>query len=107
MKVLTAVMLALLCIVQVAKAQTVQDFCEATGKMAEVVMKSRQSGMLVSDLMRYVDEYFADSEIEGAAREMIVEAFKIPRVSEIDAQADIVLEFRNRIELTCYQHIIQ
>lgn len=107
MKALTAVMVALLCLAQIATAQTVQDICEATGTMAEAVMKSRQSGILMSDVMKDVNKYFGGEELEGIVRQMVIEAFKIPRVSGIDAQADIVLSFRNKIELTCYQNMNQ
>jgi hypothetical protein len=77
-------------------AASTSTFCTVIGDLAEAIMTNRQLGIPMSRMM----------EINGAddlARLMVMEAYKEPRYSSDEYQRRAVQDFRNEIEVACYQ----
>ena len=76
-------------------AQDAQDPCQSAGDLAQVIMERRQDGTPMSTLMNLIQ----GNEI---ARLMIVEAYKVPRMAMPANQRREVEDFRNMMEMVCY-----
>ena len=76
-------------------AQDAQDRCQMVGDLAQAIMERRQEGMAMSALI---------AAIEGneLARLMIIEAYRAPRMSVPENQRREVEDFRNMMEMACY-----
>lgn len=82
-------------------AATAQEapHCEGVGDLAEAVMMHRQNGTPMSTLMAIAEQ---NGEAGEGLAEIILEAYREPRMSVPDNQRRMVEDFRNEIEAICY-----
>ena len=85
-------------LIAIASVASANEFCESVGKFAEITMRGRQSGVPMSQVMKYATE--RDNEMLQA---MIMEAYNQPRYSSKEYQDRAVADFRNVWELACYK----
>ena len=84
-----------------AQENTQSAICPIIGELAETVMRNRQNGVSLSEMMGVANN--ADGVLQPVIREMVLEAYDGPRYSVPDNQDEAVQDFRNDIELVCYQ----
>lgn len=73
--------------------QEMQDQeCRSLGETAAVIMEARQMGVPLSDMISSLPE----------ARSLIMEAYKETRWSGDEMQEQAIADFRNEMEMTCY-----
>lgn len=70
--------------------------CEQIGELAESIMRNRQQGASMSRMMQIAD----GNEL---VRMIVMEAYNLPRMSVPANQQREIADFRNEIELQCYQ----
>lgn len=70
--------------------------CKELGDLAHVIMKYRQKGGELSNL---IEKIGSDS---AAIRTMILDAFSQPRYHSETVQQTAAVDFRNRYEAACY-----
>lgn len=73
--------------------------CAVAAKAAAAVMRSRQDGTSLADLLAAVET--SPEEIRKLGRELVIGAFEIPRFSSEDAKERQVEEYRDKIHLIC------
>lgn len=81
-----------------AKQPTSDQLCAVKGALAGVVMQMRQMGGEMSEQMNTIPK------LAGGSREMVVKAYNYPRYSTSNMQRKAVEDFRNEIELECFNH---
>lgn len=88
-----------------ATAQATDDnkdiLCPPIGRMAEVIMRSRQNGVIMSDLLATISPD-ADPKIKNLFRAIAIDAYKKSRYSTAEYQQTAIEDFRNDVESMCY-----
>ena len=77
-----------------------QRLCTNLGGLADAIMEYRQEGLPISAAMAALD---ADNPVDQAARGLILIAYDTPRFSGEEFQMRARANFRNEVELACYQ----
>ena len=78
------------------------ELCPVIGDTAEMIMKARQAGMPMSQLMGLVSESMEGS-MQRASSAMVLAAYKVPKYSGAKYQASAAHDLRTEFELMCYQ----
>jgi hypothetical protein len=71
------------------------------GHVAEAIMTARQGGVVMSTAMRLASD--VGEPLKAGMIEMIKLAYNEPRYSTEDYQQKAIIDFRNEVELICYQ----
>lgn len=74
------------------------DPCHAIGELASTIMTHRQNGLPASVMIRAVSEHDGNE----LATAMILQAYGQPRMSHPDNQRRSIQDFRNGMEVACY-----
>lgn len=93
--------LAALLSATVTAAHAEEHICESFGKLAETIMKARQSDMPLNKMMSAIPKM--NESIQPIARTMILEAYDGPKYSSSEYQQRAMASFRNDAELACYK----
>ncbi|AUR95628.1 hypothetical protein NVP1210O_06 [Vibrio phage 1.210.O._10N.222.52.C2] len=72
--------------------------CDAIGQVAESIMMARQAEQPISKVMALVDGHGM-----SAVKPLVIEAYKRSSYSTESYQKKAIAEFRNDIELICYE----
>lgn len=82
-----------------------EETCRLLGDLAEKVMTLRQQDQPMSSVMSDLVQPIADPAARKMTRDIVIAAYKQPswRTAEVRAQA--LAEFRNAIELECYEAV--
>lgn len=96
--VATAVILIGLCLPAAAQ-QSLQERCQAYGKLAAEIMRGRQNDTVMSSAMAPVQE---DTAADQLVRALIIEAYKRQKFLSDENKETAVVDFRNETELACY-----
>lgn len=75
-------------------------FCQQLGELAKGVMRNRQIGVNMSDMMKIADSGRPEGPV---LRNLIIMAYDKPQYSTDSMQASAIQEFANEIQLTCYK----
>ena len=99
-----ALIIALVFSMPVAHGHDGKGQCATMGKLAGVVMKSRQKGMAMPALMEMVTSMSAGSprKMASLTEDMVIAAYEKPQYG-IAGKADAVQRFRNEWELECFR----
>jgi hypothetical protein len=73
-------------------------FCKGSSDLAKVIMKKRQSGLSISEMMEKNQTY---GEVQKEADLYTISAFKVPRYDVKEYQDKAILDFSNDIYLEC------
>jgi hypothetical protein len=83
-----------------AIARADDTFCQQIGELAKGVMRNRQMGVNMSDMMKVA----SSGKVEDPfLRRLVIIAYDTPQYSSEAMQAQAVQEFSNQIQLTCYK----
>jgi hypothetical protein len=92
----------LICPIKAAQADdSIQEMCEAHSNLAKSIMRSRQYGLEMSQMMRIADKT-DDSKISKLSKFFVVKAFKYPRVYDKEIESDVVSEFASDAYFQCF-----
>jgi len=80
---------------------SVQEVCEAHSNLAKNIMRGRQLGMEMSQMMR-ISYKAEDSKVSELARLFVMKAFKYPRVYDNEIEEDVVNEFGSAAYSQCF-----
>lgn len=86
-----------------------QKACKGVGDLAATIMKERQKEVPMSEMIGRLQAASGMGLYEGTGIDdnllvaMITAAYKRQAFSSPDRQADMVAEFRNEIELLCFE----
>lgn len=80
---------------------SVQEVCEAHSNLAKNIMRGRQVGMEMSQMMR-ISYKSEDSKVSELARLFVMKAFKYPRVYDNEIERDVVNEFGSAAYSECF-----
>lgn len=104
MKPLIALALSLLVLTSHASAEpTTQETCKSIADLAGTIMKARQNGRDMSELMELVGKYFEDAEERKPYDRMVVLAYDSPRYSTEEYKNKAVSDFKNSVYLGCFK----
>lgn len=92
-KIMLAAAVALSASVASAK-QTDDQFCAIEAKIAEVIMKARQTGVPIGKLLAIEDE-------DNNYRKLIIKAYELPRMSYEENQQRMIDDFRDAHHVNC------
>jgi hypothetical protein len=81
---------------QAGSKEEVQKFCTGLGSWAETMMKARQSGVSLSEVLTITGN-------DSARRQDVMSAYEYPRYASSEMQRRASQDFRNDIELKCFQ----
>ena len=90
--IITAALLA----ASAAQAFDYDKFCTAHGEMAEVIMKNRQAGTALSEMLTVAKD-------DDLIRSVVMMAYKQPRMRMPENQTEMVVNFRSERELACFK----
>lgn len=96
-----ALILAAMLAPSVARAEG--DICAEIGELAQTIMKGRQSGAVMSEMIAAATRIDGPQPMKDLAVAMIREAFVTPQFSVDENRVEAALQFRNANELACYQ----
>lgn len=85
-----------------ASAAFAENDCPLLGEVAAAVMESRQSGIAISAVMGAIPPNTSPDQ-QTLFRAMILDAYASPRYLGDSARRSAVADFRNSIELMCYE----
>ena len=80
---------------------SVQEVCEAHSNLAKNIMKSRQFGLEMSEMMRISDSA-EHVNISKLSKMFVIRAFKYPRVYDKEIEKDVVNEFGSAAYSQCF-----
>jgi hypothetical protein len=87
-------------------ASAQEDGCANMGYLAEVIMQQRQSGMTMSDMVARAEASGEENpQILDLTRAIIIDAYSRPQYGSPEYQENAISEFRNAVELACYQNM--
>lgn len=89
--ILTAAMLA-----TSAHATDYDRYCTGHGKLSETIMRSRQAGVPLSDMLRIAKD-------DTLIRTLVMMAYNKPRMSAPENRATMIEDFRAERELKCFE----
>lgn len=75
------------------------QLCPSMGRLADSIMKGRQEGLAMSDMMGLAGE----SEVSSLVRKMVIMAFEEPRYHSEEGKLRATQDFRAKIETICYK----
>lgn len=81
------------------------SFCEQTTELATAIMKARQNGVPMIDLIKLSEETAAGTEMQNLIKLMVTEAYKKRAYSHKENQDRAVVEFANEYTLACIQAV--
>lgn len=81
------------------------SLCQEVGSLAVTIMKARQIGVPMSEMMKAMNIKGAQPEKNELARYIVAEAYKKPAYSTKKAQKRAQDDFRNEQELICYENM--
>ena len=81
---------------------TADDVCRSYGELAEKIMTLRQRGVSLSELIDSLAKT-EDEDTNKVTRSMILSAYEQPQYGTAEYQKAKAGEFKNNIELFCYQ----
>lgn len=96
MKKLTLALFALLAAPATAQEMTPDELCATFATYAEVVMKARQGGVPLGQMLDTIDG-------EPVLRALLMVAYDQPRFSTESYQQDAISTFRDEVHLGCLQ----
>lgn len=96
MKKLTLALFALFAAPATAQEMTPDEMCAAFATYAEVVMKARQSGVPLGQMLETIDG-------EPLLRSLVMVAYDQPRFSTESYQQEAIDVFRDNVHLGCLQ----
>lgn len=79
------------------------DICPSLGDMAEQIMRARQRGVSISEMMQLMPVDDGSDPVIPVARLMVISAFEVPRFQTERHQWRTIEDFRAEWELICYQ----
>lgn len=82
-----------------------QSFCEQTTELATAIMKARQSGVPMIDLIKLSEETASGTEMQNLIKLMVTEAYKKRAYNHKENQDRAVVEFANEYTLACIQAV--
>lgn len=82
-----------------------KSFCEQTTELATAIMKARQSGVPMIQLIKLSEETAAGTEMQNLIKLMVTEAYKEKAYNHKDNQDRAVVEFANEYTLACVQAV--
>ena len=91
--ILTAALLA-----TAAHAQDYDRYCTSHGKLSETIMRSRQAGVPLSEMLRIAKD-------DKLIRTVVMMAFNQPRMSTPENRAIMIEDFRAERELKCFETV--
>lgn len=77
------------------------ELCSAVGNLAENIMTARQARIPLADILLVVD--VTDPDIRELARAIVFTAYKQPVMSFNNTKAQTIDNFRNTVEISCYE----
>lgn len=81
------------------------ETCKLLGAMAEKVMTLRQQDKPMSSVMSDLVQPIDDAAARKMTRDMVIAAYKRPSWRTAENKAQEAAEFRNTIELECYEAV--
>lgn len=85
------------------EAQSIIEYCAATGELARGIMSIRQHGAsLISQISR-VEERAADAHWDRIETEMILQAYRYPKMEYPENRDQLIEGFKNNWELICLE----
>lgn len=96
MKKMTLALLALLAAPATAQEMTHDEMCATFATYAEVVMKARQGGVSLGEVLDTIDG-------EPVLRGLVMLAYDQPRFSTAEYQQEAIDVFRDEVHLGCLQ----
>jgi len=78
------------------------DVCKHVEEMAENIMKNRQAGASMSDMMEIANSTESEAT-RTVARHLVVKAYEMPRFSTEEHKRNIIIRFKNKAYLECYK----
>ena len=82
------------------------DICPSLGDMAEQIMRARQRGVSMSEMMQLMPVDDGSDPVIPVARLMVISAFEGPRFQTERHQWRTIEDFRADWELICYQQTL-
>ena len=79
-------------------AQETEDPCMVLGELAEQIMTARQNGAPLSDLMVIAGD-------DDLVTVLVLEAYSSQRYFSDRVRTEVIEDFRNVVELVCYQQM--
>jgi len=79
------------------------DICPGLGGLAESIMRNRQDGVSMSEMMQIIPPDDGTDPVLPLVRVMIISAFEQPRFQTDRHQWREIQDFRADWELACYQ----
>ncbi|MES0162457.1 MULTISPECIES: hypothetical protein [unclassified Mesorhizobium] len=74
--------------------------CVQMGKLAEAVMRSRQSGAAIQELLDSQERHFSPDVVRDL-RQMTLQAYSVPRYADAQGQDVAITNFRDANQLEC------
>jgi len=86
--------------------QAVEDTaCNLTASNAESFMSSRQSGVPLNEVLETVSAQRQRQEYTQFQREVVLQAFEIPRFNTPSMQQNAIMDFRNEWDVYCRRNL--
>jgi hypothetical protein len=82
------------------EANTTDEACSTAGATAALIMKMRQNGTSLDDMMKFVRDG-ADATIKDAVRAITMQAYSKPRFETEMMQRRAIDDFRDYVQLAC------
>ncbi|NLS13019.1 hypothetical protein HGP28_08975 [Vibrio sp. SM6] len=79
---------------------TQADVCRELGDLSVKIMTARQNGIPLSTMLEALND---DTAVANHMKQVIIEAYKQPRYSTDEMRARTIEDFRNDVELECFQ----
>lgn len=79
--------------------QSDDEFCAGEADVAEAIMKARQSGVAMSEMLKF------GAPGPNPYRQLIISAYELPRMSYAPNQEKMIQDFRNEYHLLCFKAI--
>jgi hypothetical protein len=85
---------------------TLAATCGQVGEMAQVIMSHRQTDGSMSVMMGRIDDMsHLPEESKDVLRDFVIRAYAAPSYLTEGSKITAVIQFRNQVELECYQLI--
>jgi hypothetical protein len=76
--------------------------CSELAAAASLIMQSRQSKSHIADVMRAIDTSMASAFFKTRLRQLVLEAFEIPRFENYEQQRIVIAQFTKRSTTDCF-----
>lgn len=81
--------------------------CYGLSSVAETMMRSRQNGRSMSQLLQRVSAQDVRPELISFQREVVIEAFETPQYQSPSVKENAISDFRDRWDVYCRKNIDQ